>query len=413
VLLAQPNRPFAKDLLEPQRYPDDRLYPGGPPVPPYDNAGWTLSYQLGVNAVPVGAPFDAQLTLLVDHPRASGTVEGRGSWGIAIDPRRNDAIAAVFALMRRGVRVSRMSKELAVDRDTLPAGAFVVRGSAALAVLGTFADSLGIAAHRLAAPPSTGLTELREPRIGVYASWAVEWVDDWTAAEGWTRFVLDGNGIRHTTLRNADVRAGGLRRRFDVIVVPNQNADDILHGYHEGRRQFGPEHQALPPTEYQGGIEQDGLEELKRFAAEGGTLVLIDRAADLATRDPGVPVRNVLAGMPGDRFFGPGSIVSMSVDTTRAAAFGMPGATLAYFRKGRAFAFDDPSVTSIARYADHDILRSGWLLGEDQIAGRHAVVEAKLGRGRVVLFGIVPYFRGQPHGTFKLFLNSLLMPSGE
>jgi hypothetical protein len=219
--------------------------------------------------------------------------------------------------------------------------------------------------------------------------------------------MFDQYEIPHRALVNADVRAGNLRAAFDVILIPDQALDDILHGYHAGRRQFELPHQALPPPEYQGGIEDAGVAALKAFVEQGGTLILVDRACDLGTERLGLPVRNVLAGLPSTEFFGPGSIVRARVDSAAELGYGMPGEADVFFRKSRAFALGDASARSVVSYGASDVLRSGWLVGEDRMAGKAAVVELPLGRGRVVLLGFTPYFRGQTHGTFKLVFNAL------
>ncbi len=410
VQLAQAFRPFAKDLLEPQRYPDIRRYPGGPPVPPYDNAGWTLSYQMGVDAIPTDAAIEADLELLEAFPRAPGNVSDTPTYGYAIDARNNNAFKAVMRLLTDGREVRRSSVPLAVSPNTrLPAGAFIVNASGAPPdAMRTLAGALGIVAFGLDAPPDGPLVIVRLPRIAVYRSWVVEWVDGWTASEGWTRFVLDNHDFPYENIYNADVRAGDLRSRFDVVVIPNQSSDDIVQGYREGRRQFGVVHQNLVPPEYQGGIEEDGLRALRGFAEEGGTLILVDRATDIGWESLSLPVREVLHDLPDTEFFGPGSVVRIESDPAHPVAFGMPERGAAYFRKSRAFAFSDQSVGSIARYAQSDVLMSGWLLGEERMAGHHAAVEIDVGAGKAILLGFSPYFRSQPLGTFKLFFNALL-----
>jgi len=416
VDLAQPYRPFAKDLLEAQRYPDIRQYPGGPPVPPYDNAGWTLSYQMGVRTVPIDRVFDASLTRLDGYPTAAPTptagVEDDARYGYALDPRSNNTVIAINRLLSAGRRVFRSAEPLTVGGETYPPGAFVIpREPEETPVMAVLLRDLGIEARPLNDAPANELYVIRHGRVGVYKSWVVEWVDGWTASEGWTRSLLDEYEFPYQSIVNADVRAGGegggLRDRFDVIVIPNQDVGDIVGGYRPGRRHFGLVHQNLPPPEYQGGIETDGVAALREFVELGGTLVLVDRATDLATEHLGLPVRNVVKDLPDNQFFGPGSIVRIQADVTHPVAWGMARDGAAYFRKSRVFESDDPSVTTVVRYAADDILMSGWLLGEEHLAGKDAVVDVQLGRGRVIMFGFSPYFRSWPHATFKLFLNAL------
>jgi hypothetical protein len=202
------------------------------------------------------------------------------------------------------------------------------------------------------------------------------------------------------------MRVGNLRARFDVVLVPDQAVGDIIGGYRAGRRQFELPHQALPPPEYQGGIGAEGIASLKTFVEQGGTLILVDRACDLSEQ-LGLPVRNALAGLKREEFFGPGSIVRVTVDSTYALGYGMPATAAAYFRKSRAFDVAAPGARTVVRYAEQNVLMSGWMVGEPHLAGKAAVVELPMGLGRVVLLGFSPYFRAQPHGTFKLLFNAL------
>jgi len=376
-------------------------------VPPYDNAGWTLSYQMGVAAIPVDQAVTAPLTRVTAFPRIPAVAPPPGRYGYALDPRENNTVTAVQRLERKGIPVFRATGALTAGDTILPPGAFVLpRGRAADSLVKGFAAELGLAVHPLDTRPSP-LVPLAPRRIGVYRSWATEWVDDWVAGEGWTRWMFDQYEIPFQSLANADVRGGNLRQRFDVIVVPDQALDDILHGYHAGRRQFELPHQTLPPPLYQGGIEDAGVAALKTFVEQGGTLILVDRACDLGTETLGLPVKNVVAGLKSTAFFVPGSIVRATVDSTSPLGYGLPGEVDVFFRKSRVLATADPSARVMARYAATDVLRSGWMVGEAHLAGQAAVVEASLGKGRIVLLGFSPYFRGQPHGTFKIFFNAL------
>ncbi len=416
IFLAQPFRPFVKDLLEPQRHPDIRVYPGGPPIPPYDNAGWTLSYQMGVDAIPIAQEFQAEIAQefqaelepLDRFPRATGSLSGIASYGYVVHPRTNNTVIALNRLWSRNFTVLRTEGSLSVGGEAWPAGTLVVPASVDLtALMKELVKELGLEVRGLERKPQGVLRVLRRPRIGVYRSYVTEWVDDWTAGEGWTRYLFDHYEVPYGTLINSDIRRGGLRRDYDVIVIPDQAVGDIIGGYRAGRRQFELPHQALPPPEYRGGIESDGVQALEAFVREGGTLILVDRACDLATREMKLGVRNALDGLNKDEFFGPGSIVRIEVDPEHPLGYGMPTEAFGYFRKSRAFEVDAPGASVAVRYSRGEVLASGWLVGENHIRGRAAVVEIPHGTGRVVLLGFSPHFRAQPHGTFKLLFNAL------
>jgi hypothetical protein len=162
------------------------------------------------------------------------------------------------------------------------------------------------------------------------------------------------------------------------------------------------------------------LAALDEFVRGGGTLIALDAAAELPVQNFPVAVRNVLRGEGSAAFYCPGSLIRITVDTSNPIAYGMPKETYAFSTGGQAweitlaneFNNGEREVRSIARYAEKNLLASGWLSGERAVLGRHIAVEARHGTGRVVLFGFRPQFRGQTFGTFKLLLNAIYLPHG-
>jgi hypothetical protein len=120
-----------------------------------------------------------------------------------------------------------------------------------------------------------------------------------------------------------------------------------------------------------------------------------------------LPLRNILEGLKSSEFYCPGSILSIEVDNRQAIGRGMPGRVDAYFINSSAFEATDSSVRVVARYAKENVLRSGWLLGEDRLKGRIALAEVPLGKGRVVLFAFRPQHRGQTWGTLPFIWNAI------
>lgn len=244
-------------------------------------------------------------------------------------------------------------------------------------------------------------------RVGLYKSWLA------SMDEGWTRWVFDTFSVPYQTMLDRDARKRDLRARFDVIILPSQHARTIIEGNVPGSY----------PAEFTGGITRAGVDNLRRFVEEGGTLICFDASTELpikyfnlssprgsASAQTLFPLRNILEGVRSSDFYCPGSILSLDVDTTHPLARGMPRKTDAYFINSSAFevAADAQNVRVIARYAQQGVLRSGWLLGEGRIAGKVALAEVSLGRGRVVLFGFRPQHRGQTWGTFPFIFNSIM-----
>ena len=218
--------------------------------------------------------------------------------------------------------------------------------------------------------------------------------------EGWTRWLFDTFNVPYTSLRDADVRAGGLHAKYDVIVLPSMRTREIVEGRAAG----------TAPPELTGGLTEAGVENLRRFVEDGGTLVCWDESTDFAIKRFGLPVKNVLEGLRPADFYCPGSVLRLEVDTAHPLARGLAHLTDAYFVNSAAFEVTDTERAQVvARYAERkeEVLRSGWLLGAQYLAGRAALVEAGLGRGRVILFGFRPQHRGQTWGTFPFIFNAI------
>ncbi|HYG09066.1 MAG TPA: M14 family metallopeptidase [Pyrinomonadaceae bacterium] len=236
-------------------------------------------------------------------------------------------------------------------------------------------------------------------RLALYRSWTN------SMDEGWTRYVFDTFNVPFQTLRDSDVRAGNLRARHDVIVLPSMRLRDIVEGRDE----------ETAPPEFTGGITEAGVDNLRRFVEDGGTLVCFDAASELAVKRFKLPLRNVLEGVRTSEFYGPGSILRLEVDTAHPLARGFERDVDAYFINSSAYELTEGAgerVRVVARYAPRDTLRSGWLLGEKLIAGKVALAEVKLGRGRVVLFAFRPQHRAQTWGTFPFIWNAIAHRAG-
>jgi hypothetical protein len=245
---------------------------------------------------------------------------------------------------------------------------------------------------RNASPIRNPLT--RPVRVALYKSWTA------SMDEGWTRYVFDTFNVPYTSLRDVDVRAGNLRSKYDVIVLPSMRLREIV----EGRAKD------TAPPEFVGGIMEAGVENLRRFVEEGGTLVCWDDSTDFAIKRFDLPVRNVLEGLKPTEFYCPGSVLRVEVETSHPLARGLSRLTDVYFVNSAAFEVkDEKRAHVVARYAESkdDVLRSGWLLGAERLAGRAALVEVSLGKGRVVLFGFRPQHRGQTWGTFPFIFNAI------
>jgi hypothetical protein len=355
---AQPFRAYLMDLMEPQKYPEIRAGQTGPTKRPYDLAGWTLPYQMGVKVERIEQPVEIK----------SEPAEPLESPEPSMDVRKNSRFLAL------------------------------ARSQAA-----------------------------RKARVALYEPYTAN------MDAGWTEWVLDYFEVKHTKLHNEEIRRGGLRDRYDVIILAAQSMASILHGVREGELSGRAEWQApsnaknFQRPEYTGGIGLDGARNLLEFARGGGTLIAFDTATELILDLFPVGVRGVLRG--GDAagsgaaggWYCPGSILRVDVNQKHPLSAGMPAQAFVTSTGGQAFEISlapkfnkgEREVTILAAYAKSNLLASGWLSGERAAAGKAAAVEARVGAGRVVLFGFRPQFRGQTFGTFKFFLNAIYPGTSE
>lgn len=409
VPVGQPFGAFAKTLLEVQHYPAPALYPGGPPRPPYDVTAHTLGLQTGVTVAAAGRAFAAPpLRPMAAAPRPAAGVPAvqRDAPLFAIGGEGNGAVRLANRLLAGGVRVSRAEAALdLLGGEGLGGGAFVVEGISGEALDG-LAREAGVLAFGLAGGGTGGRwRRLRAPRVGLYRSWRPSAIDG-----GWTERLLAEFGFAVQTLRDRAVRRGGLRSVVDVVVLPHGSAREILEGNGAGEY----------PAEFVGGLGEAGAAQLRRFVEEGGTLVALDGACEAAIAALYLPVANVLERVRSEEFSCPGSLLRLIVDSTHPIAWGYERETVAMFVGSPAFDLRpghglghgaEPRI--VARYPLTSPLLSGWLTGAELIAGRAALVEAPVGRGRVVLFGFRPQFRTQTWASYRLLFNALYLSTME
>src|SRR6202171_1617089 len=421
IPMAQPYRNYAKDLLEPQKYPMKPSAPGQLPERPYDVTGWTLPLQMGVEAVEIRRPFDGKLDRVTPMPapdgglgvaasRAAreetpgkGTEGNRGAVYILSHDWNNSATAvnhllAKSDLTNAGYDVYWTAGAQRAGSQEIPAGTILVIGKPGNDI-GATLNQIGRDAHvnfvSLSSRLESSAWQLRAPRIGLYQPWTAN------MDEGWTRWLLEQYAFPYTTLHNDDIRAGNLAEKFDVIVFTSQSKRSILEG---SRGDW------VRP-EYRGGIGEDGTRGITEFVRNGGTLVALDEASDFAIDSLGLAVRNTLRGVSPDKFYCPGAILKILVDDQNPLGYGMPRTSAAYFLNSPAFELLPPfaqnHASAVVRYPSDNPLLSGWIGGPEYLQDKLGAVEVSYDKGRVVLLGFRPQFRAQSHATFKLLFNAL------
>ncbi|MGE0590069.1 MAG: M14 metallopeptidase family protein [Cyclobacteriaceae bacterium] len=408
---SQPFRPYLSDLMEKQEYPDLYLYPGGPPIAPYDLTGWTLPMSFGVKVDRVTSSFTAKTKKVQSEIKlAAGSVTGSTGFGYALDNRENLSATVVNRLLKAGEKVSIAQASFSDGKVSFPAGTFLIeKGSNTQSAINNLSKELGVSFSGISAKPSNAKA-MKKIKVGLYKSW------DANIDEGWTRWVLEQFEFDLDTLHNTDIKTKDLSA-YTAIIIPSQSPEEILIGHRPGTM----------PEPYVGGIGLEGTIALNNYVQNGGTLLTFDQACDLAIDEFGLPVDNVTRGLSSSTFFIPGSIVRMNVNINNPLAFGMQPEAAASFSRSRAFETIVPSrkaeggnevmkpaprpdVTPVATYASRDILMSGWGLNADKyIKNKGAMMNVGHGKGNVILFGFRPQFRGQARNTYKLIFNSIYL----
>lgn len=252
---------------------------------------------------------------------------------------------------------------------------------------------------------------MKAQRVAMYERYAGGNID-----QGWTQFIFDTWEMPVASLKDAELKAGNLNAKFDVIVFPNDNTGTLVGGGRGGGRAGGAPgggggRGGGTPPEYITGFGDDGVAALKAFVEGGGTLLTFGAAGGLAMERLGTPVRNVVAGKSSKEFWSPGSTFKVTVDNANPLGYGMPHDAFATWLDGsQAYEITDPNakVETIVSFIGKDILQSGWLNGEEIIANKAGMVSVPMGSGRIVMIGFRPQRRAQTHGTFKLVFNALM-----
>ncbi|MGQ0813237.1 MAG: peptidase [Gemmatimonadota bacterium] len=407
VKTAQAFRPHVLDMFEPQQHPNDFQYPGGPPIAPYDNAGYTLAYQMGVQFDRVLDGFDGPLDAIQGLATVpAGRITGNArSGGYTFSHAMNDAFTAVNRLLAAGHDVYWL-------RDA--AGTFFVRSRPGLdAVLRSIAQEKGVSFTAARAPAGNAL-KLRPVRIALWDQYGG------SMPSGWIRYVLEQFEFPFDVVYPVTLDAGNLRAQYDVIILPNgslpsrrgdgddsedSSTGDLEHVPDEWRARMGR-------------ITQDKTApQLAAFLEQGGAVVTIGSGTRLAEW-LGVPVEDALTreargqrrALPREEFYVPGSVLEAKVDNSHPLAAGMRDRVAVLFATSPSFRLGADAaargVRGVAWY-EGSPLRSGWAWGQPHLENTFAAVEAPVGAGKLFLFGPEITFRAQPHGTFKFLFNAV------
>ncbi|MFP3952043.1 MAG: M14 family zinc carboxypeptidase [Candidatus Bathyarchaeia archaeon] len=413
VLASQPARPFIVSLLKRTFYHAGPFTkkPDGTPIIPYDLATYTVAEFMGIDLHEVSEPFEAPFEEVKTPNLPEMSVAEGVSEGWILDARINKGYAAIHSLLDKGVEVHRTLEEMDVDDKTYPRGSwFIPQTPEVRGELIELAERYNL--NFDPAPQGLATNPVRMLRTGIYQRYY-----GGNADEGWTRWLSEQYNFPYKTVMDEDVHSGHLSDNFDLIILPSDAKEMIigkdLEEYWEKRWGGGFTMPNYPP-EYYSGIGEEGVEKMKEFVDEGGTLLCFGEACNFAIDELDIPVKNVLKDVEAKEFLCPGSTLHVDVDEEHPLTTGVQDDLLIVFRNHPAFEVkprvnnDDYKV--VLSYPKERIMESGWLIGEEKLSRKAALIDARVGEGRVILYGFQPQFRAQTDATFKLLFNALTAP---
>jgi hypothetical protein len=417
VKSAQAFRPMVLDSFEPQDHPNDFAYPGGPPKRPYDNAGYTLAYQMGVKFDRILDGFDAPLAKIegLATPPAGTVAATANAAGYLVSHATNDAFIAVNRALKAKADVYVLRSPLASNGKTYPAGTFYIAATPATTpMLTQLARTNGVSAVGTTERPGTDAQHLRPVRIALWDQYGG------SMPSGHTRWLFEQFEFPYEVVYPKTLDAGSLASKYDVIVLPS-GAIPAREG--QTRGYFDMIDSSNVPAEYRDRLGRASIArtvpQLKQFLEAGGTVVAVGTSSTLGVH-MGLPMTDALVEktasgaerpLQADKFYVPGSILQVATDTTRAVGYGMPRDVDVFYDNSPAFRLGSDAaakgVRPIAWITNGTPLRSGWAWGQSYLDGTVVAAEASVGKGTLYMFSPEITFRGQPHGTFKWLFNGI------
>jgi hypothetical protein len=416
VFTNQAFRPHVIDMFDPQDHPNDFQYPGGPPIRPYDIAGWTPAFSMGFRFDRVLDPFTGPFKQVpygeVQIPLGSYK---KSTAGYILDSRTNNSFIAVNNLLKSGINIFRITKPEEAGQFR-PGSFFIPANGKVDAILEKAAKDFGIKVIPVAKRPASATGKLTTGRIALWDQYGG------SMSSGWLRWILEQYQFPFSVIYSKEIDAGNLREKYDIIIFATGAIPSFGSAGRGGFRGMSPNEDEIP-VEYRQQLGQitvsKSIPSLEKFLREGGTIVTIGTSTSLAyhlklpVRDAIVEIVNgKVSPLPAEKYFIPGSIMRAEVDSTNKASWGMPAEADVFFDNSPVFkiapdAISRGEISPLAWFASDKALRSGWAWGQEYLQDGVAAFIANVGSGKLACFGPEVSFRGQTQGTYKFIFNQL------
>jgi hypothetical protein len=416
IPLAQPFRPFIKEVMETQEYPERHYTTGGKLIEPYDITSWSLPLHRQVASEEIGfRSKELEESLSPVESTYSLNRKDLDATAMVLPVRFNESFRAAFLALEKGLKVERLQEETEVGGHLYGAGSFVVYQGSGKEAWKEVMESLPFEPGGLTDRRTLPAKELEVPRIALVETY----FSDMDA--GWTRYLFDTYHLPFTVLHPGDFAKTDLAGKFDVIIFPDTDKEMLM----TGKRKSGDTYyMGSYHPDYVKGMEKEGLEKLMTFIDQGGIVISWGRSGRLfegmqkikhgeEEEEFSLPFRDISAELSREGLEIPGSLVRIDLIQDHPLTRGMPE-HIGVFSRGRpVFATSIPQFDMdrrvIATYPEKDILISGYASGEEKMGDHAAMIWMKKGKGQFVLYGFGPQFRSSTQASFKLLFNAILL----
>jgi len=414
VPLAQPFRPFIKEVMEVQEYPVRHFNIGGEIIKPYDVTSWSLPLHKGVYCDEIkvrNEELEKNLIAWNQDDQNRHDISGNTT-SVLLNVSNNASYKAAFMAAAAGLKVQRLEEDISIEKTLVKKGSFLIssNGSGNAKSLNEIVKNGNNLSVSVKDTKSYKLADFAVPRIGLVESW----FDDVDA--GWTRFVLDDYGIQFKVLHPEDIEKAELDNEYDVLVFPGMNSDNLMKGRSAS---------ALPPG-FSKGIGEKGFEKILKFLDNGGKIIswgestglfmgtLKIKYAEDNVEEFILPVQDISKALQSQGLYCPGSLVKINLKSGHPLTLGMHDQIGVFYRGMPVFTTKEPQFDMdrrvIATFPEKEVLKSGYIEKGELLGNKSAMVWLKKGKGQIVLFAFNPQFRASTPVSYKLLLNALLLP---
>jgi hypothetical protein len=416
VPLAQPFRPFIKEVLEKQEFPERHYTPGGKIIKPYDITSWSLPLHRGILSIEINKRFGEleDRLLPVDQTYDLNQKAPAKYWAVVFTVKNNESYKAAFQAMKQGLTVERTGKAMEIENVVIPAGSFLIQNKSES--FNQWINNLSVTPLFIANKADWNTSVVKIPRIALVETF----FHDMDA--GWTRFIFDQYHLPYTVVRPGEFRNITFEKEYDIVIFPDVPKSILMEGKWKTDDDY---HISSYPPEFTKGIGKEGMKNLMTFLDKGGLIVSWGRSTRIFKGNLEIPIgkekgeefqlpfNDISESLRKAGLYCPGSLVKIKIIPDHPLTYGVQSEIGVFYRGRPVFTTSLPHFDMdrrvIARFPEKDILMSGYCEKEEKIGNKSAMIWLKKGKGQIVLFAFNPQFRASTQVSYKLLFNAVLL----